>query len=352
MIRSLARKLLSWYDANRRDLPWRSTHDPYRIWVSEIMLQQTRAETVIPYYERFLERFPNRAALASAAAEEVLASWSGLGYYARARHLHQAARRMDGAFPDTYAAIRELPGVGDYTAAAIASIAFGLPHAVLDGNVMRVIARLTNDAADISAVSTRARFRRIAQGWLDRRRAGEFNQALMELGATVCLPRGPRCSVCPLAGGCEARRLGRQQELPVKLRKVQPAKIRAELAVIERRGRLLLWQRTADSSRLAGFWELPSPDQLPEIEDACEIGTFRHTITHHRYRVTVRTGKLPRRTRAPRPLRWILRANLPWLPLSTTARKALALVTRWRDAVNRPPLRASTARQARGPKSP
>jgi endonuclease III len=192
---------LRWYAAQHRDLPWRRTRDPYRIWVSEIMLQQTRAEAVIPYYERFLERFPSIAALAAASAEEILASWSGLGYYSRARNLHKAARQMGGLFPSGYQAIRELPGVGDYTAAAISSIAFGLPYAVLDGNVLRVVARLTNDSADISAGRTRARFREIAQQWLDRRQPGAFNQAMMELGATVCLPRVPRCEYLPTGGG-------------------------------------------------------------------------------------------------------------------------------------------------------
>jgi A/G-specific adenine glycosylase len=325
---SLAAALLRWYAARHRDLPWRRTRDPYRIWVSEIMLQQTRAEAVIPYYQRFLERFPSVAALAAASAEEVLATWSGLGYYSRARNLHKAARLMDGVFPAGYQAIRELPGVGDYTAAAISSIAFGLPYAVLDGNVMRVLARVTNDPADIGAGRTRARFRELAQhhlDGLDGRRAGAFNQAMMELGATVCLPRVPRCGICPLAAICEARREGRQQQLPVKPRKTQPVKIAMAVAVVERRGRLLLWQRAADARRLAGFWELPSPEQLPELDAMREIGTFRHTITHHRYEVTVRTGRLAPKSRAAPPLRWIPIGTLPLLPVSTTARKALRL---------------------------
>jgi len=328
MARSLAANLLRWYAAHHRDLPWRRTRDPYRIWVSEIMLQQTRAEAVIPYYQRFLDRFPNLAALAAASAEEVLGIWSGLGYYSRARNLHKAARLMDGVFPRGYQAIRDLPGVGDYTAAAIASIAFGLPHAVLDGNVMRVIARLTNDPADIGASRTRARFRAIAQhhlDGLDPRRAGAFNQAIMELGATVCLPRAPRCGICPLAKVCEARRAGRQSQLPVKLRKTAPVKIGMAVAVVERRGRLLLWQRAADARRLGGFWELPSLEQLPELLGMVEISKFRHTITHHHYSVTVQAGFLAPKARVARPMRWIPMEALPSLPLSTTARKALRL---------------------------
>src|SRR5215831_16832447 len=164
---SIGIRLLAWFRKGHRDLPWRATSDPYRIWVSEIMLQQTRAQAVIPYYERFLERFPTVEALAAAPEDEVLALWAGLGYYSRARNLRRAAQQVAerGGFPRDFEAIRALPGIGDYTAAAIASIAFGLPHAVLDGNVMRVIARVENDASDIASARTRERFRAIAQGW-------------------------------------------------------------------------------------------------------------------------------------------------------------------------------------------
>jgi len=323
--RAVAARLLRWYGAGHRDLPWRRTRDPYRIWVSEIMLQQTRAETVMPYYERFVERYPSVAALAAAPDEEVLASWSGLGYYSRARNLHKAARLIAGSFPGSYQALRELPGVGDYTAAAIASIAFGLPHAVADGNVLRVIARVTGDPADIGAARTRARFRGIAQQWLDRRRPGAFNQAMMELGATLCLPRVPRCGACPLAAVCAAHREGRTAQLPVNARKTAPVKIAMAVAVVSRRGRVLLWQRAADSRRLAGFWELPSPEQLPAADAMPAIGTFRHTITHHHYQVTVRACGGTVKLRPAKPLQWVSIASLHGLPLSTTARKALRL---------------------------
>jgi A/G-specific adenine glycosylase len=350
--RSLAGRLLRWYGAGHRDLPWRRTSDPYRIWVSEIMLQQTRAEAVIPYYERFLQRFPDVTALAAASEAEVLAHWSGLGYYSRARNLHKAARSMAGGFPRSYPAIRDLPGVGGYTAAAVASIAFGLPYAVLDGNVMRVIARLTNDTADIGAGRTRARFQETAQAWLDARHAGEFNQAIMELGATVCLPRAPQCGICPLAALCAGRRAGRASELPVKLRKTQPVHLAMTVVVIERRGRLLLWQRNAEARRLASFWELPAPEQLPELRGVRERGTFRHTITHHHYRVTVLTGSLPPKARVTRPLEWIAPAALPALAVSTTARKALRLAgpTRCDEATARP-VPGSRQRRAPGPAS-
>ena len=203
----IAEALLAWYDRGHRDLPWRRTREPYRIWISEVMLQQTRAPVVTPYYERFLARFPSVEALAAAREEDVLTVWGGLGYYSRARIVHRAAARIiaAGGFPRDYESIRALPSVGDYTAAAIASIAFDLPYAAVDGNVLRVVARVENDASDIGSSATRPRFRQVAQKWLNRRRPGAFNQALMELGATVCLPRNPLCLLCPLAARCRAR---------------------------------------------------------------------------------------------------------------------------------------------------
>lgn len=323
-LKPLAKLLLAWYHQGHRDLPWRRTSDPYRIWVSEIMLQQTRAQAVIPYYERFLERFPNVEALARAAEEEVLALWSGLGYYSRARNLRRAAEHIvdAGDFPREYHAIRQLPGVGDYTAAAIASIAFGLPHAVLDGNVLRVVARVENDPADIAAPGTRIRFREVAQQWLDRRSPGAFNQALMELGATVCLARNPVCLVCPLSSLCRARAEGTVAQLPVKLRRVEPVRIEGTLLVVRRRGRVLLRQREAGERRMAGFWELPTPDHLPGARVGVAIGTIRHSITHHQY-----TFAVVRASASPRghSFRWFQPAELPSIPLSTTARKALHL---------------------------
>jgi A/G-specific adenine glycosylase len=235
----ISRRLLAWYRRGRRDLPWRRTSDPYRIWVSEIMLQQTRAQAAIPYFERFLERFPTVEALAAAGEEEVLALWSGLGYYSRARHLLHGAQRVAaaGAFPGDYESIRALPGVGDYTAAAVASIAFGLPYAVVDGNVLRVVARMENDAAETGSARTRERFRSIAQEWMDARNPGAFNQALMELGATVCLPRNPLCPACPLESLCAARAAGTAAGLPVKLRKREPVRIEADASCCGERTR-------------------------------------------------------------------------------------------------------------------
>jgi len=321
----VSKLLIEWYRRTRRDLPWRRTSDPYRIWVSEIMLQQTRAQAVIPYYERFLERFPTVAALAEAPEDEVLALWSGLGYYSRARNLRRSAQTVveAGGFPRAYEAIRALPGIGDYTAAAVASIAFGLPHAVLDGNVLRVVARMENDAADIAAPRTRERFRTVAQQWLDRKHAGEFNQALMELGATVCLPKAPRCAACPLAALCRARAAGTAAHLPVKLRKKEPVKIASVLLVVRSGARILLRRREGSARRMAGFWELPEPSHLPKVSTGKSYGTFRHTITHHHYTFEVRAAKW---TPEGGNFAWFAPEELARIPLSTTARKALALV--------------------------
>ncbi len=318
--------LLPWYEFGHRDLPWRRTNDPYRIWISEIMLQQTRAQAVIPYYERFLARFPDVAALAAATEQEVLALWSGLGYYSRARNLRRAALQIHvaGGFPRDYESIRSLPGIGDYTAAAIASIAFGLPHAVLDGNVLRVVARVENDSSDIASAATRGRFRATAQSWLDPRYPGLFNQALMELGATVCLARNPLCLVCPLADLCQARAAGTVRQLPVKLGGKEPVHIEETLVIARQRGRVLLRQIERDARRMAGFWELPRPLHLPEARSLRELGRFHHSITHHRFVFRVVQGAVPRLRRAG-AFRWVPLRDLARLPLSTTARKALCI---------------------------
>jgi A/G-specific adenine glycosylase len=314
--------LEQWYEGARRDLPWRRTADPYRIWLSEVMLQQTRVAAVLPYYERFLARFPDVAALARAPEADVLACWSGLGYYSRARNLHRAAKLVasQGEFPRDCEALRELPGVGEYTAAAIASIAFGQPHAVVDGNAARVLARLLCERGDIASSATRARLRDAAAALLDRKRPGVWNQALMELGATVCVPRQPACAACPLARFCEARRAGLERELPLKLPKPNPERIEKTVLLIERANRILLWQRDGASPRLAGFWDLPEPHQLPDAVLGDAVAALRHSIVNHRYSITVLRATVPR---APAGFRWFPLSALSEIPLATVARKAL-----------------------------
>ena len=327
MKRRVSSLLAQWYAHGHRDLPWRRTSDPYRIWVSEIMLQQTRAAAVIPYYHRFLERFPTVEALAGAEEPQVLALWSGLGYYSRARNLLGAARQIAarGAFPRQYDELRELAGVGDYTAAAVASIAFGEPRAVLDGNVLRVVSRMENDAGDIRSPKTRERFRAVAESWLDPKQPGAFNQALMELGATVCLPRRPLCIECPLRRQCQALQQGTVDQLPVKLGAVQPERIEAVLLLVRRGHRILLRQRPATERRMPGFWDLPSPEHLPVVRPGAAIGQFRHTITHHHYTFTVKAAPVPRRLPAGSLFRWLAPREASDIPLSTTAKKALRL---------------------------
>jgi A/G-specific adenine glycosylase len=322
-----AAALRRWYLRGSRRLPWRGAQDPYRIWVSEIMLQQTRVQTVIPYYQRFLARFPDVESLARAPEADVLECWSGLGYYSRARNLQRAARLIaeQGRFPRDYESIRRLPGIGDYTAAAVASIAFGLPYAAVDGNVLRVMARIANDPGEIGSAATRKRFRDMAMDLLDRRDPGTFNQAMMELGATVCLPRQPLCNACPVAGFCAARKAGTESRLPAGTRKSELQQIELTLALVERRGRFLMWRRGAEARRLAGFWELPEARQLPGFEPGEPLGSFQHTITNHRYQVAVIRGSAPR---APRGWRWIEAAAPDRPPLSTMTRKALALHAR------------------------
>lgn len=331
------RRLLAWYRRHGRDLPWRRTKDPYRIWVSEIMLQQTRVEAVIPYYERFLERFPDTATLAQAPEADVLERWAGLGYYRRARQLQSAAKqiveRHGGAFPSDHAAIRALPGIGEYTSAAIAGIAFGLPHAALDGNVMRVMARLGNDGRDIGQARTRKALQAEAQRWIEALPPSDyadFNQATIELGATVCTARSPACLICPLADSCLARREGTQARVPYRGSRQRVEKLGMVVAIVERRGSFLMRQRPAFEEIMPGFWELPqhAGDRLDEttlshlgIALENKIGEFKHAITFRSYHGHVYLGALA--GNRPQEYRWVHRGRLESLPLTTITKKAL-----------------------------
>ncbi len=261
-------RLLAFFDARRRDLPWRRDTDPYRVWVSEIMLQQTRVETVIPYFERWTRRFPDVRRLAEAPEAEVLRHWEGLGYYSRARNLHGAAKvvreEMGGRIPDDPAELRRLPGVGEYTAGAIASIAFGVPVPAVDGNVRRVLARLADESSPRASD-----LRDAAAALVDPARPGDFNQALMELGSLVCTPRSPACARCPVAGHCAARAAGTQEQRPAP-RKTAPVPERdvATAVILAPDGRLLLRRRPA-TGLLARMWELPG-EELREAGVASE----------------------------------------------------------------------------------
>jgi A/G-specific adenine glycosylase len=311
-LRKLRRALLAWYDANRRDLPWRRDADPYRVWLSEIMLQQTRVAAVVEHYARFLRRFPTVQRLAAAREASVLAVWSGLGYYHRARRMHQAAKVIardgQGVFPRTAEQWRELPGIGRYTAAAIASIAFGEGVAVVDGNAERVVDRVFGAANGREAAWQRA------EGLLDKKRPGDFNQAMMELGATICTPRAPQCLVCPLYGWCTLR--GSDNARPQAVRKHR------ELAygLARRNGSVLLVQRAADTSLMAGMWELPA---FPRSNGSMPLARLRHSITDTDYSVFVFDLSPEKLRTLEQDARWFTRRKWEGLPLTGLARKIL-----------------------------
>lgn len=344
------RELLAWYRANRRDLPWRRTRDPYAIWISEAMLQQTRVETVIPYWERFLDRFPDVGSLAAADTDDVIELWAGLGYYSRARNLHRAARavveRYDGALPDDAALLRELPGVGRYTAGAVASIAFDQPEPIVDGNVARVLTRLLGIDGEVSSKPVQTRLWEEAALLASGEDPGGLNQGLMELGAMICTPRAPMCLACPWTRQCVARAEGRQEELPVKARKKPPRRIEAVAGHLERRGGVLAVQRPK-KGLLGGMWELPG-GEIAENETAEEalvrwfrdglglsvsgaeaLGSVEHVFTHRRLRLHVfrckpASGRVRRQSWDAH--RWVRRSGLDAMAFGGPARKAIALV--------------------------
>jgi A/G-specific adenine glycosylase len=301
------RALLAWYEQNRRDLPWRRTRDPYRIWISEIMLQQTRVNAVTARYDEFLRRFPRIEKLASARQTSVLAAWSGLGYYRRARNLHAAAkvimRERQGVFPCTSAALRTLPGIGRYTAVAIASIAFGEPAAVVDGNVERVICRISGGSSTSAATIWTS-----ADQLLCRDHPGDFNQAMMELGATICLPGRPACSACPVQRFCRTQ--GRHHSVP------KPKQIKREIAYALAQGSdsVLLVKRGDGERLMPGMWELPRVTSPNGHE---RLFSVRHSITTSDYTVHVLAG------REVANGTWIKNSRLGKLPLTGLTKKIL-----------------------------
>ena len=333
------RALLRWYDQHRRDLPWRKTRDPYSIWLSEIMLQQTRVAAVVDHYRLFLERFPNAQALAAASEDAVLAAWSGLGYYRRARMLHQCARQVveqhGGCFPRSSESLRALPGIGRYTAAAIASIAFAEPVAVVDGNVERVLQRLIrNESIGIKSIGinlTPAQTWQPAQALLADSRPGDFNQAMMELGATVCVPRAPRCPVCPVRKWCATEGVT-QGEVPRAKPPSRQRKMQIWCALEWRNGNsntngeIRLVQRPRKASLMPGMWELPQSSEPPRLlPAAAQWRTFRHSITTTDYTVHV-LRNMPLRLLKAAPAakgKWIAIDRIRQIPITGLTRKIL-----------------------------
>ena len=341
-LRSFRRALLHWYDQHRRDLPWRRDRHPYRVWVSEIMLQQTRVAAVLEHYGRFVERFPTVQSLAAAREASVLAIWSGLGYYHRARRMHQAAkiiaRELAGAFSQTAEEWSQLPGIGRYTAAAIASIAFGEPVAVVDGNVERVIQRLFGNtqvsptvgrtlrqaqgrpwgpaaSATVKSQSRESAWQQ-AEALLDRARPGDFNQAMMELGATICTPRVPQCLICPLNELCRSRGAGPPRMQPARKRKS------ISFAFARNNSAVLLVRRPESSSLMAGMWELPALDRS-QVNGNEPLLRLRHSITDTDYHVSIFAIPPHELPGLATEARWATRKQWQQLPLTGLTRKVL-----------------------------
>lgn len=341
--------LLTWYDRRRRSLPWRMTRDPYRIWVAEIMLQQTQVKTVIPYYEKFLVRFPDVEALSVASLDKVLALWSGLGYYRRARQLHAAAREVmeSGSFPANSAELQKLPGIGPYTAAAVGSIAFGESIPVLDGNVERVLSRRLGLDQDPKKALARKRLLEAGAELLDVARPGDSNQALMEIGATICRPKRPYCGSCPLASGCRARITGNPERFPPPRRRRQVERVDLAVAVAWQEDRVLMFRRPEGGGLLAGLWELPNVQWRGalatvgkalsslyggrwKLEPASD--EVRHGITHHALVLHVHPARFSADdvvAEGPEAA-WVAIGEIPDYPSSSAVEKVLGRTLEWR----------------------
>jgi A/G-specific adenine glycosylase len=348
--RAIRNRLHGWYATNARDLPWRRTSDPYQIWVSEVMLQQTQVATVVPYFIRFIKRFPTAESLASASQQDVLRHWQGLGYYRRANHLHlavqQVVNRFSGRVPHQESLLRELPGIGRYIAGAIRSLAFGKPAAILEANSARVLARLFAVRSPLQKPVTNRLLWSLADSLLCHKQPGLHNQALMELGALVCSAGRPRCEHCPLTGVCLAKKLGLASELPAMLRRPSAIAVRDACAIVESNGRILIVQRPL-GERWGGLWEFPrvtldngSDAQTAlrsfasnrwglEIEVGRLVLTLRHSVTHHRIELACYESRLVTKKIKPQRgngLRWIRASQLADFPCSAPQRKVFAFV--------------------------
>ena len=366
--RDFARRLTSWFARAARDLPWRRTRDLYAIWVSEVMLQQTQVATVIPYYERFLARFPTVAELAAADEQDVLRLWEGLGYYRRARQMHAAAKAIvhqhKGEFPSAYEAVRALPGVGRYTAGAILSIGLDARLPILEANTIRVLSRLAAFEGDVGSTAGQKYLWSLAEAVLPSRGAGEFNQALMELGSEICTSAAPQCEKCPVHQYCRALALGRQNELPKPPKKVQYEDV-TEIAVVVRRGGKVLVRQCSPHERWSGLWDFPrfaSVRRKPPVEDIAagvatltgaettdfqKFATIKHGVTRFRITLLCYAASYAGRASSLRSVsrqRWCTLDELAELPLTMTARKISRLIP---EAPTKPTRRTRRAAAAR-----
>lgn len=354
----LQKALLDWYRKNRRHLPWRKSRDPYRIWVSEIMLQQTRVDTVIAYYNRFIERFPDIFALAAADLEAVLKLWEGLGYYSRARNFHAAARRLaadGGRVPEDWDQFISLPGVGDYIAAAVQSIAFDKPCPVVDGNVKRVLSRIFEIPLPVNRQASYKRFKAACSHIFDKDHPGEFNQALMELGALICKPKNPDCGSCPVADGCSARLRARVADYPVREARKPVPRYDMAIGVVVKGAQLLIVKRPPEGM-LGGLWEFPGgvigPDEASDAACArwvrqsvglsvtvdSRLTTVRHAYTHFKIAADVficrYTGGRVRRNEAPAH-RWVNIGALSKYPFAGAQHKFFTALMDWYATLSR-----------------
>ena len=352
-IQSFRIALVDWYLTNQRDLPWRKASDPYPIWLSEVMLQQTQVATVLPYYHGFLKRFPNLQVLARANLQEVLKAWEGLGYYARARNLHKAAgvviNQCQGKIPRSWQDFRKLPGVGDYIAAAVLSIAFSKPYSVVDGNVKRVLSRLFVMKEPVNHASAKKIFQQAAADLLDTQNPGTFNQALMELGAIVCKPRNPLCHTCPVQTWCLAYQSGRISEFPRKLKKKATPQYPIAVGVVFKNNRVLITRRKPEGL-LGGLWEFPGGKikKNEKAEVACireikeevnlavkvdlHLCMVKHAYTHFKIQMDVFccsyiSGRV--KLNGPVDHRWIRLNQLENYPLPKANHKFLSQLNDW-----------------------
>ncbi|MCE5208110.1 MAG: A/G-specific adenine glycosylase [Chloroflexi bacterium] len=341
----ISERLISWYSQHGRGLPWRDRTDPYTVWISEIMLQQTRVDTVIPYFQRWMSRFPDLASLAAASEEEVLRQWEGLGYYSRARNLHKTAKIItkdyDGKFPAGRVVLQKLPGIGRYTAGAIASIAFGQDEAALDGNVRRVLARIFNVSLPARSCEAETLFWDLAGRLIPPGKAGQFNQAVMDLGATICTPRNPNCPACPVSSLCEANQLGIQEQRPVLETRQSIPHLIVTAGVIQRDGYVFLARRPPNGL-LGGMWEFPGGkcepgEGLPgclkrelweelgvEVQVGEAFGVYEHAYTHfsvtlHAFLCRLEKGE-PQAFEASE-IRWVRPEDLASLPMGKLDRQ-------------------------------